>query len=41
MRLLWNKICSRAAAFARKWEGAGYKKGGTQLFHRYFFDVFA
>ena len=40
MRLSWNEIRSRAAAFARKWEGAGYEKGETQLFYRDFFDVF-
>ena len=40
MRLSWNEIRSRAADFARKWEGAGYEKGETQLFYRDFFDVF-
>ncbi len=40
MRLSWNEIRARAAAFARKWEGAGYEKGETQLFYRDFFDVF-
>ena len=40
MRLSWNEIRSRAAEFARKWEGAGYEKGETQLFYRDFFDVF-
>ena len=29
MRLSWNEIRSRAAEFARKWEGAGYEKGET------------
>ena len=40
MRLSWNEIRSRAAAFTQKWEGAGYEKGETQLFYRDFFDVF-
>ena len=26
MRLSWNEIRARAAAFARKWKGAGYAK---------------
>jgi hypothetical protein len=40
MRLSWNEIRSRAAAFARDWEGEGYEKGQTQLFYRDFFEVF-
>lgn len=40
MRLSWNEIRSRAAAFAREWQGEGYEKGQTQLFYRDFFEVF-
>lgn len=40
MRLSWNEIRTRAANFAREWEGEGYEKGQTQLFYRDFFDVF-
>ncbi len=40
MRLPWNEIRPRAAAFARKWAGKGYEKGETQLFYRDFFEVF-
>lgn len=40
MRLSWNEIRSRAAAFAREWEREGYEKGQTQLFYRDFFEVF-
>ncbi|HMG46302.1 MAG TPA: DNA methyltransferase [Allosphingosinicella sp.] len=40
MRLSWNEIRTRAAAFARDWEGEGYEKGQTQLFYRDFLDVF-
>lgn len=40
MRLSWNEIRARAAAFARDWEGEGYEKGQTQLFYRDFFEVF-
>ncbi|WP_432344355.1 DNA methyltransferase [Shinella yambaruensis] len=40
MRLSWNEIRSRAAAFSREWEGEGYEKGQTQLFYRDFFEVF-
>lgn len=40
MRLSWNEIRARAAAFARDWAGEGYEKGQTQLFYRDFFDVF-
>lgn len=40
MRLSWNEIRSRAAAFSRDWEGEGYEKGQTQLFYRDFFEVF-
>ena len=40
MRLSWNEIRTRAANFAREWEGEGYEKGQTQLFYRDFFEVF-
>ena len=40
MRLSWNEIRTRAAAFAREWDGEGYEKGQTQLFYRDFFEVF-
>lgn len=40
MRLSWNEIRIRAAAFAEDWAGEGYEKGQTQLFYRDFFDVF-
>ena len=40
MRLSWNEIRTRAAAFAQEWADAGYEKGQTQLFYRDFFDIF-
>ena len=40
MRLSWQEIRTRAAAFARAWAGEGYEKGQTQLFYRDFFDIF-
>lgn len=40
MRLSWNEIRTRAAKFAREWEGEGYEKGQTQLFYQDFFGVF-
>ena len=40
MRLSWNEIRTRAAAFARDWAGHGYEKGQTQLFYRDLFEVF-
>lgn len=40
MRLSWNEIRTRAATFARDWDGKGYEKGETQLFYQRFFDVF-
>lgn len=40
MRLSWNEIRARAAAFAKEWADAGYEKGQTQLFYKDFFDVF-
>ena len=40
MRLSWNEIRARAAAFVREWTGEGYEKGQTQLFYRDFFEIF-
>ena len=40
MRLSWNEIGTRAAAFADKWKDSGYEKGETQTFYNEFFDVF-
>ena len=40
MRLSWNEIRVRAAAFVRKWAGAGYEKGETQSFYNDFFRIF-
>jgi len=40
MRFSWNEIRTRAAQFVKEWEGEGYEKGQTQLFYRYFFEVF-
>lgn len=40
MRLSWNEIRSRAAAFAKEWHGKGYESGDTQTFYNDFFEVF-
>ncbi len=40
MRLSWNEIRARAAAFAREWRDAAYEKGETQSFYNDFFEVF-
>ena len=40
MRLSWNEIRVRAAAFARDWADAAYEKGETQPFYEAFFRVF-
>ena len=40
MRLSWNEIRTRAAAFAREWADARYEKGETQSFYNEFFDIF-
>ena len=40
MRLSWNEIRARAAAFVQEWADAGYEKGQTQLFYRDFFAIF-
>ena len=40
MRLSWNEVRARAAAFADDWRDAGYEKGETQSFYNEFFEVF-
>ena len=40
MRLSWNEIRPRAAAFAREWADAAYEKGETQSFYNDFFEIF-
>ena len=40
MRLSWNEVRARAAAFAEEWQGATYEKGETQSFYNDFFQVF-
>ena len=40
MRLSWNEIRTRAAAFSREWATASYEKGETQSFYNEFFEVF-
>ncbi len=40
MRLSWNEIRARAAAFAESWKHAAYEKGETQSFYNDFFEVF-
>ena len=40
MRLSWNEIRPRAAAFAREWAAAAYEKGETQSFYNDFFEIF-
>ncbi len=40
LRLSWNEIRLRAAAFSRDWDGRGYEKGETQLFYSELFNVF-
>jgi hypothetical protein len=40
LRLSWNEIRARAAAFAREWSDAHYEKGETQSFYNDFFEVF-
>ena len=40
MRLSWNEVRARAAAFAKEWEDAAYEKGETQSFYNAFFRVF-
>ena len=40
MRLSWNEVRARAAAFAENWRGAAYEKGETQSFYNDFFRIF-
>ena len=40
MRLSWNEIRVRAAAFAGEWRDGAYEKGETQSFYNDFFEVF-
>ncbi len=40
MRLSWNEVRVRAAAFARGWADARYEKGETQSFYNAFFQIF-
>lgn len=40
MPLSWNEIKSRAMAFSRKWEDAGYERGQSAPFWIDFFEVF-
>ena len=40
MRLSWNEVRARAAAFAADWRGAACEKGDTQSFYNDFFAVF-
>ncbi|MXY90549.1 MAG: class I SAM-dependent DNA methyltransferase [Gammaproteobacteria bacterium] len=40
MRLSWNEIRARAAAFSDEWRDAAYEKGETQSFYNDFFQVF-
>ncbi len=37
MRLSWNEIRARAAAFAQEWADTGYERGQTQLFYQAFY----
>ena len=40
MRLSWNEVRVRAAAFADEWRDAAYEKGESQSFYNDFFAVF-
>ena len=40
MRLSWNEVRVRAAAFAHEWRDAAYEKGETQSFYNEFSEVF-
>ena len=40
MRLSWNEVRVRAAAFATEWCDAEYEKGETHSFYNEFFEVF-
>ncbi len=40
MRLSWNEVRVRAAAFAEEWKDSAYEKGETQSFYNDFFEIF-
>ena len=40
MRLSWNEVRTRAAAFSEEWHDASYEKGETQSFYNEFFQIF-
>jgi hypothetical protein len=40
VRLSWNEIRARAAAFANEWKDARYERGETQTFYNEFFQIF-
>ena len=40
MRLSWNEVRARAAAFAEEWHDASYESGETQSFYNDFFEIF-
>ena len=40
MRLSWNEVRARAAAFAEEWKDASYEKGEAQSFYNDFFEAF-
>ena len=40
MRLSWNEVRVRAAAYANRWKDAAYEKGETQSFYNEFFQIF-
>ena len=39
MRLSWNEVRARAAAFSEEWYDASYEKGETQSFYNEFFQI--
>ena len=40
MRISWNEVRTRAATFAKSWEGESYEKGEAQTFYNEFFRIF-
>ncbi len=40
MRLSWNEIRARAAAFTADWKDTAYEKGETHSFYNDFFNIF-
>ena len=40
MRLSWNEVRVRAAAFADEWQDASHEKGETHSFYNEFFEIF-